>query len=347
MMNDSLAIDPARLTTFHVVRANDPAELDGRSRVSDRLPEPSRIYKYRLRDRALWRMRFDRPIFSLATRSEGAVLASFADSSFATEVSIDGNEGDLFCFTTLLNGGLTLIQDGEPTTGTVARGLAFRPGPETRLLTSDDSARANVFIKVAEVEDALEHMLDDCLRRPLEFRPALDWSSGLAASLKYQLDFVMHEFQRPDGVASNAVALASMTDLLVTLVLRAAPHNYADELEMGPAGAVPAYVRRAEEFMRANGTKAIRMADVAAAAGCSVRTLGAAFRQFRGTTPLAALHAIRLEQAHGELSLGATGTSIATIARRHGFTNPARFTAAFRRRFGETPSEVLRRGARS
>jgi AraC-like DNA-binding protein len=344
---NALPLDPARLTTFNIVRASDPAELDGRSRVSERFPESSRVYKYRLRDRALWRMRFDSPIFTLATRSAGSIQASYGDSRFATEVTIDDDESDLFCFTTLLHGDLTLIQRGDPATGTIARGLAFRPGPQTRILISDESVRANIFVKTLEVEDALEHMLDKRLRRPLEFTPILDWSSGLAASLKCQLDFMMHEFERPEGVASNAVALASMTDLLVTLTLQAAPHNYADQLEMGQACAMTAYVRRAEDFMRAHCAEPIRIAHVAFAAGCSMRTLGAVFRHFRGRTPLAVLHAIRLEQVHAELSLGATGAPIGTVARRYGFTNSSRFIIAFRRRFGEAPSDIVRRASRS
>ena len=53
------------------------------------------------------------------------------------------------------------------------------------------------------------------------------------------------------------------------------------------------------------------------------------FRQFRDTTPLAALHAIRLEQAHDELGHSVTGASIGEISRRYGFTNPGRFAAVF------------------
>lgn len=340
-------IDSARLAMFNVVRVSDPGGLDGTLRVSECVAKSSRIYRYQLQNRTLWRRRFDRPIFTLATRGAGSIIASYVDSSFATEVSVDGDEGSLFCFTTLLHGHTTLVHNGDSTTATDSRGLVWRPGPRARLLISDDNVRTNVFFKVAEVEDALEHMLDERLRRPLEFKPNLDWSSGLAASLKRQLDFVMYEFARPDGLASNPVALASMTDLLVSLALRGAPHNYADQLDRGPAGAIPAYVRRAEDFMRANCVEPIRIAQVAAAAGCSVRTLGAVFRQFRGKTPLGALHAIRLEQAHGVLSLGSTGASVATVARRYGFTNSARFTIAFRRRFGEMPSEVVRRASRA
>ena len=90
----------------------------------------------------------------------------------------------------------------------------------------------------------------------------------------------------------------------------------------------------------------IYLSDIAAAAGCSVRTLGAVFQQFRGRTPLAALHACRLEQVHAELSRSAVSTPIGAIARRYGFTNASRFTAAFVRRFGEKPMDVVRRISR-
>ncbi|MDR6871998.1 AraC-like DNA-binding protein [Bosea sp. BE125] len=345
-------IEPALPAMFDIVRARHPEDLDGRLRITERVVKSERIYTYQLQDRALWSATFDKPIFTLATRAAGSILASYADSSFATDVSVDGDEGDLFCFTTMLSGHITLVKKGNSTTTTDGRGLVWRPGPGGRLLISDDNARRNVFFKVADLEDALEQMLDERLRQPLEFGPDLDWGSGLATSLKRQLDFVMDEFQRPDGVASSPVALASLTDLLVALVLRGAPHNYVDQLDRAASAVVPAYIRRAEDFMRANGAEPIRIPQVAAAAGCSVRTLGHVFRHFRGSTPLGVLHAIRLELARDDLTRGASGfgasvASVATVARRYGFTNSSRFTAAFRRRFGETPSEAARRSARS
>src|SRR5271166_1170590 len=72
-----------------------------------------------------------------------------------------------------------------------------------------------------------------------------------------------------------------------------------------------------------------------------IRTLGAVFRQFRDSTPLAALHAIRLEQLHAELDRGATGVSIAEVARRYGFTNSGRLKVAYCHRFRETPKETV------
>jgi transcriptional regulator GlxA family with amidase domain len=242
---------------------------------------------------------------------------------------------------------MTLLQNREEATGLAGHGLAYRTGPGTRFAIGDDCLRTNVFLKVAEVTEVLEHLVDARLRAPLAFRPMIDWGTGLAAGLGRQLDLVMQEFGRPDGMADNPVALASMTDMLARLVLVAVPHNHTDRLEAGRGGAIPAYVRRAEDFMRAHCAEPLRMAQVAAAAGCSLRTLEGVFRQFRGTTPLGALHGIRLEQVHRTLMDGATDEPVVAIARRHGFTNRSRFVAAYRRRFGTSPFDVLRRACRS
>ncbi|MGG5821978.1 helix-turn-helix transcriptional regulator [Falsiroseomonas sp. HW251] len=350
MSSDVLGPDPARLMAFNVVSASDPAGFEDRLRVSERFPDASRSYKYRLLDSRLWRTRFANPILSLAIRSTGAILACHGGSRFATEVLHAGDDSNFVGFTTVLQGEMTLVERGVRTTATAERGLAFRPRDQTRILTSDESVRTNVFIRVSELEGALEHMLDARLRSPLDFGSDFDWTLGLAASLKWQLAFLMNEFERPDGVASNAVALASMTDFIVALALRAAPHNYSGEIGKGSSAAVPFYVRRAEEFMVAHCADALRIADVAAAAGCSVRTLGDVFRRFRDRTPLAALHATRLDRVHAELSFGATdgdAAAIREIARLYGFTNWSRFVVAYRRRFGETPLAVARRALRA
>lgn len=339
-------IDPALLATFDVVRARHSEDLSGTFRVTERAPQSSRTYTYQLQDRALWRLRFEQPIFTLATRSVGSIVASYADSSFATNGFVDGDDGGLFCFTTMLTGHTTLERKGKSATATSRSGLVWRPAPGGRLLMSNDNARTNIFFKVADMEGALEHMLDEPLHEPLDFEPGLDWTTGLGFSLKHQFDFVMQEFQRRDGVTSSPVALASLTDLLVSLVLSGAAHNYTDRLANTAGSAVPVYVRRAEDFMRAQGAQPIRMADVAAAAGCSLRSLTAVFRHFRGHTPLAVLHAIRLDLAHADLVLGTSDAAVATVARRYGFTNTARFAAAFRRRFGKTPTETARHAAR-
>lgn len=338
--------DAARLAAFNVVSARDPMEFEQRMRAGTPFPANSRTYKYRLLDPALRRTTFDRPILSLGIRSTPSIIACHGGSRLATEVLHEGEDSAYIGFTTVLSGEMSLVEGNVTRRGSVDTGLVFRLHDRTRMLTDEDSTRTHVSFKVAELESALEHMLDARLRIPLEFEAEIDWSHGLAASLKWQLAFLMQEFERPDGVVGNPVALASMTDFLLTLALRGAPNNYSELLSAGPATALPAYVHRAEEFMRQHCASPLRIADVAAAAGCSVRTLNAVFQRFRGQVPLAALQAIRLQQVHVELTRGADGATIAEVARRYGFTHASRFNQAFLRRFGETPQDILRRASR-
>ncbi|UPY37869.1 helix-turn-helix domain-containing protein [Sediminicoccus sp. KRV36] len=342
----SIPGDAARLAAFNVVSARNPVEFERRMREGTPFPANSRSYKYRLLDPVLNRTRFDRPILSLAIRSTPSIVACHGGSRLPTEVLHEGEDSAFIGFTTVLAGEMAVIEGNLSKRGNADTGLVFRLRHQTRMLTDEESTRTHLSFKVTELESALEHMLDARLGAPLEFETEIDWSHGLAASLKWQLAFLMQEFERPDGVVGNAVALASMTDFLLTLALRAAPNNYSGQLALGPAVALPAYIRRAEEFMRAHCATPLRIAEVAAAAGCSVRTLNAVFQRFRGQVPLAALQAIRLQKVHAELSHGGEGESIGVVARRYGFTNSSRFHQAFQRRFGETALDVIRRRSR-
>ncbi len=90
------------------------------------------------------------------------------------------------------------------------------------------------------------------------------------------------------------------------------------------------------------------MPDVAAAARVSVRSLQTLFRRHLGVTPLEHLHAIRLEAARRELLSGeapAGGRSVGDVAVRWGFANSGRFARVYAARFGERPSDTLRRQA--
>jgi transcriptional regulator GlxA family with amidase domain len=86
------------------------------------------------------------------------------------------------------------------------------------------------------------------------------------------------------------------------------------------------------------------MEDMVAVAGVSSRALYSGFRQFRNTTPMAYLKAVRLDMAHAELLRPQNGTdSVTKIALNCGFQHMSKFAHDFRVRFGYSPSEIFRR----
>lgn len=111
----------------------------------------------------------------------------------------------------------------------------------------------------------------------------------------------------------------------------------------GVAAGGLAHVRLAEDYMRAHAGRALRMAEIAGAAGIGLRSLQVAFVRHRGLTPLAALGRFRLEQARLRLLEATPGSRVTDIALLSGFTHLGRFSQDYARRFGEPPSATLRR----
>jgi len=111
------------------------------------------------------------------------------------------------------------------------------------------------------------------------------------------------------------------------------------------ASVLPRGVRRALEAMRANLERDWSVADLAAVAGASSRTLQRQFRIFLGKAPGLALRDLRFECARRELLQGLPDARVTDIALRCGFPHGGRFSVEYRRRYGETPSQTLKRQA--
>jgi AraC-like DNA-binding protein len=102
-------------------------------------------------------------------------------------------------------------------------------------------------------------------------------------------------------------------------------------------------VRRAEAFMESFLAQDLAITEVARATGVTTRSLERAFRQVRGSTIVACLRRLRLERAQRALqSAGDDGRTVTEIAISLGLLHPGRFSMAYKRQFGEAPSETLR-----
>ena len=103
-------------------------------------------------------------------------------------------------------------------------------------------------------------------------------------------------------------------------------------------------LRMAEEFLRAHVGSPVELAEVAEAAGVSVRTLSRTFRKHHGMGPIRFLTEMRLDVVKSVLlARSSEETRVTRVALEHGFASPGRFAVQYRRRFGESPSETLAR----
>jgi AraC-like DNA-binding protein len=338
------AFDPKLLSSFLVLDVFDPDELGDDSRVSRRFPNYNKQNSYRLRNRGVGQPQPDGMLSRLAVRREGELTIGYVASRFGTEVGIVGEGVPRVCLTFVLNGGMDMPEgpNGSATAhGT--QGLVYGGRPGIRLLTTDNNARLTIWIDESRLLRALSAQLDAMAREPLTFSPAADWHSGPAAPIARMASHLVGELAHPDGLLAVPPARETFTDTLTHLILARLPHNYTERLNAPRAAAVPRHIRRAEEFIEAHADQPIAIADIAASAGCGIRTLQTAFQHFRATTPLAALHEARLRAARAALQAASDDEPTHLVAQRFGFTNPSRFNAVYTRRFGEHPRQTRSR----
>lgn len=184
---------------------------------------------------------------------------------------------------------------------------------------------------------------DNAQVRLLSHRPR---SRRAAQHLSRTIAYVGDVLPNPDVKASPLV-LAAISQLLASSVVAA----FANTSDPGPEQAGtdsrdgrPATVGRALVFMESNLDQAISIADIAAAAGVTVRALQIAFQRHLGATPLEHLRRLRLEEVRAELlAADPAERTVAAVAARWGFHHHGRMTAAYRELYGELPSTTLAR----
>lgn len=164
-------------------------------------------------------------------------------------------------------------------------------------------------------------------RASLSFHPLFQRRSQRA---DFQLQQLRARFlQRATSGNSNG---AGLEEWMVAL-LRAALGT--DRRTNQPGCATRRLIRRAKEFLEANLSGPVRLADVAREVGASPAYLTDTFRRVEGIPLHGYLTQLRLARALVELR---HADDLTTLALDLGFSSHSHFTAAFRRAFGCTPS---------
>lgn len=195
--------------------------------------------------------------------------------------------------------------------------------------------------------EELEKLLGKEAGSELVFDPELRMATAAGRRLRELCDHLRRTLYSTDrqGVRQSP-ELRKIEGELITLLLQAQPHNYRRFLHRRSA-ASPWQIVAAEEFMRANAHLPISLGDVCKAAGVNARTLQHSFQKKRGCTPMEFLRNSRMEEVRSGLLQPDENTSVTGEAARWSFLHFGRFSREYQKRFGELPSETLRRSRRS
>jgi AraC-like DNA-binding protein len=192
----------------------------------------------------------------------------------------------------------------------------------------------------------LSGLLNREIIRPIEFNPAVDFDRGAGRHVRRLLGRIFEE-ARNCGTGSSTLnlGLRQMEDSLISLILEGLDHNYAKFVNGPKRDIAPWQLRAVEEFILESADQPHTMGELATVGGVSSRSLQSMFQKRRGYSPMEFLRRVRFERVHEELSHPSDNTTVTSAALQWGFLHLSRFAAAYQVRFGEKPSETLRRSA--
>lgn len=224
-----------------------------------------------------------------------------------------------------------------------ATGAIISPHLPLRLTMMEDCQKHLVRLSREAVKQRLEQLLGRRVTTPIVFDPRMQ----LNGALKDWWKTVAH-LQELLGTEQSMCDLpevwGNFESGLVTSLLFAQPHNYSTELHDRQQQR-PGYLAHLESLM-CNALKlgqSLTLEDMEKASGISRERLYLDFHNFFGATPIAYFRQMRYDRVRQRLASAAPNESVSSIAMDCGFLQLGRFSKEYQIRFGERPSETLRK----
>ncbi len=220
------------------------------------------------------------------------------------------------------------------------------PTLPTRMVWQDNCAKLILLIDRRAIE-ARAAALAETATGAIEFEPEVDLTTSFGRMLRSQLAYLVDFSERLGPEATRTpIAAVTIRDALIGALLTGQRHNRSGAIERhdGHARIVPTVLRKALAYLEAHAAEPLDIEHLARSCGVGLRSLQIGFKRHFGLSISDQLRDIRLAQLQGRLRRAQPGDRVIDLAFDLGFTHPSRMASAYRARFGETPSQTLRKG---
>lgn len=220
-------------------------------------------------------------------------------------------------------------------------GQILRPDRPSRVTWFKDAEQYALKVPRAVLEEHLTTMLNRPWSGVIPFDTQLDLNTPAGKGLLRLANLYQQEWDEDGALVQLPSARHNIESLLLSKVLQVVgAARFDDERDITPSG----WLQDAVEFIHASLDTLPTVVDVARFVGVSVRTLERGFRAQYSVSPARYLADLRMRQTREELrGQLAPGTTVTSVAMKWGFYHPGRYSAAYFRRYGERPSETLKR----
>lgn len=247
---------------------------------------------------------------------------------------------------------LLTVSRGSIRATTDGRHVAIEPGRAAGLVNADAATTTfaaagthtcNIRIDPGALASQAAALVGVPVDTPPRFDPLVDLSRGAGPDIVRLATLLRDASARPDSPLGAPQVLGHLREALMCALLLGLDNTLRPRLERPAAAVDTRVVKRAAELLAARAAEPVSIAEVAAATGIGLRSLERSFKATHGCTMRDFLRGERLELARRHLSVAAPGTTVAQVLYASGFGHPGEFTRAYSKRFGERPSETLRR----
>ncbi len=253
--------------------------------------------------------------------------------------------GDYFGVHMPTSGRTIVTRGAEVVEANPIRAVVTSPGSALTLRFEQDSPHVIVRIERAVLERQLARMLGRSVTHAVDFELSMDLVTEAAARWTSAVQLLYAEIYYANSLIHRGLGVGPLEDFLISSLLLLQPSNHHAHLARPAETSGRRAVRRAIEFIETHLREPLTMAQLAEHVEMSARSIQQGFREDLDTTPMAYIRDRRLERARQDLTdaMPADGVCVTDVALRWGFTHLGNFSVLYHRRYGETPSQTLRR----
>lgn len=235
----------------------------------------------------------------------------------------------------------------EPVRTVPGQGLVFSPEAPAEMSWSADGEQLCLMIPRDRMESELEQLLGRSLRgRRLTFDFVADAEGPGARRWRTVLNLLEDELDHPTDAIRDPRLGKHVEGLVMGGLLLGQPHSHREDLLRDRPVKLGAAIRHAVELLEERPSEPWTVVSLAIEVHLSVRALQEGFRRDLATPPMTYLREVRLRRAREDLLAASPGdTTVGAVAVGLGLLHLGRFAAAYRKAFGEAPSDTLNRPA--
>ncbi|MAF04024.1 AraC family transcriptional regulator [Herbaspirillum huttiense] len=259
---------------------------------------------------------------------------------YGSAVQIEPGSLDSFFLVQMPLYGMARIESGAQHIDSSAElASVLSPQEATRMTWMAGTDQLMLRLSRSLVERTLVGYLGHPLNEPLRFELGFRWRE--CAPWQCMLSYLIDCTLQHHDLAMHKIVVSQIEQLAASILVTSHRHNHCEDAPARRSTILPRHVRRAQDFLEAHAHEPVTAEQLAQAAGVSVRSLYAGFKDFLGVSPMQYLRDLRMERARAELMSG-DSNHVAGVALRWGFAHMGRFSNEYKQRYGESPSKTLR-----